>query len=195
MIRILDYVKKNKFYFLKFLLLIIAILYGINHYNPILKNYIFFFIETQILYRKSPPMYSDVDFKNTEPNKVCAYMNPLNLNTNSYSRSQYFDYSCSSLAIVDNKTDYSIQYLATGNVFNIDTVLLHVNFLNKDQKYETLLEIKPYIALLLNKTTGQITPFSISKKLMTFKDFDALLNNNTHVRVVFTNDDLTIYIN
>jgi hypothetical protein len=187
--------QKNRYIFLKVFLLIIFLIASIYVYNPLVKNHLFNFIETHILYREIPPVYNDSTFRDTEPNQVCSYMNEMGLNTNSYSRSDYFEFSCSSVSLVDNKTNYSIQYLTTGKVFNVSTLILNIKFLNYDNKDFAISQFKNYLNLLINKVSGEDMSDIINEKLKTHQNFQIYLKNDIYLRLVFTEEDLTIYIN
>ncbi len=50
-----------------------------------------------------PPIYNEKDFKNTEPNKVCQYMEFYNLYSNPYKRKTYLEYECKSLNKISEK--------------------------------------------------------------------------------------------
>lgn len=191
----IKYKKKNNYCTLKFLTLALIILGILYIYNPLFKDYLFTFIEKNILYRDIPPVYNNTTFKETEPNKVCSYLNDFNLNTNSYSRSQYFDFGCESNSLVSADTSYSVKYLATGKAFNVDTLMLHIKFINPSEQDLALQSSLIYLDHLIKSTTHADIPLVLEKAFFNKTNFQMNIKKDIHIRLVFTENDLSIYIN
>lgn len=187
--------KNNSYYTLKILLLFLITSGILYLYNPLFKDYLFTFIEKNILYREIPPVYNNSTFKETEPNEVCSYLNNFNLNTNSYSRSQYFDFSCESNSLVSSDTSYSVKYLATGKVFNIDTIMLHINFINPEKKEVALKDSFIYLDELIKTTSNTDIPLILENAFFNKTNFEMHIKKDIHIRLVFTENDLSIYLN
>lgn len=187
--------KNNSYYTLKTLLLFLITSGILYLYNPLFKDYLFTFIEKNILYREIPPIYNNSTFKSTEPNEVCSYLNNFNLNTNSYSRSQYFDFSCESNSLVSPDTSYSVKYLATGKVFNVDTIMLHINFIEQDKKELALKNSFIYLDELIKITSNNEIPIVLENAFFAKVNFEMHIKKDIHIRLVFTDEDLSIYLN
>lgn len=182
---------KTKILF-KFLILVIFIFAFIIYNSPKARENLFYLIETRIFYREIPPVYNDDDFKSMEPNKVCGFLNNLKLNANSYSRNHYFDFACESPTLVSANSSWNIQYVVTGKVFNASSIVLRIDFLKINEKYDNVKEMMPFVSVLFNKMTGNDVPDVIRLSILSMEPNNLKLSNNVSVKVVPAEESISL---
>lgn len=95
-----------------------------------------------------PPKYTNNSFKHTDPNKVCNYLSDYELRAGSYKRKTYTEYFCKTINKVSVKSNFSNQFFAYGDKYNINKMELHFKIFKSNSKkevYEKLLEEINYI--------------------------------------------------
>lgn len=187
--------KKKKSPLLKLLISISVLILVVFYNNPRVKEHLFYFIETNIFYKEIPPVYTDINFKKTEPNKICAIMVKEKLIPTSYSRHRYFDFSCETGILVSPKSEWSIQYLATGKIFNIDTVVLRMNVIKKQSQHDSAVEFLKYTEIFLNKIGGYSLPEIAKRNIMGMNSFDLKLDENLNIKYYIAENDIYLLIN
>lgn len=174
-----------------FNLLVIVTFYN----NPRVKENIFYFIETNVFYREIPPVYNNTNFKMTEPNKICSIMTKNRLISSSYSRSQYFEFSCETGILISEETDWSIQYVATGKIFNVNTVILKMKIMKDNKKYDSAKIFFNYTHKLLSGLGIYSLPPIVKQNIVSLTDFSMKLDNNINMRYYVIEDEVTLIIN
>ena len=160
--------------------------------SPKARENLFYLIETRVFYREIPPVYNDDDFKSMEPNKVCGFLNNLKLNANSYSRNHYFDFACESPTLVSANSSWNIQYVVTGKVFNASSIVLRIDFLKINEKYDNVKEMMPFVSVLFNKMTGNDVPDVIRLSILSMEPNNLKLSNNVSVKVVPAEESISL---
>lgn len=176
---------------ISFILLILVTFYN----NPKVKENIFYFIETNVFYREIPPVYTNQNFKNTEPNSICSIMTKDKLITNSYSRSKYFNFSCETGILVSSNSDWSLQYLATGKIFNIETVVLKMKIIKPDNKYDSAIEFFNYTDNFLMGLGIYNVPQLVKQNILGLKDFHLKLDKNITMKYYTTENEIILILN
>lgn len=174
---------KTKILF-KFLILVIFIFAFIIYHSPKARENLFYLIETRIFYRQIPPVYNDDNFKSMEPNKVCNFLNKLQLNGSSYSRNHYFDFACESPTLVSSDSSWNIQYVVAGKIFNASSIVLRMDFLKINEKYDNVKEMMPFVNQLFQKMTGNDAPDVIKLSILSMEPINLKLSNDVSVKVL-----------
>jgi hypothetical protein len=174
---------KTKILF-KFLILVIFIFAFIIYHSPKARENLFYLIETRIFYRQIPPVYNDDNFKSMEPNKVCNFLNKLQLNGSSYARNHYFDFACESPTLVSSDSSWNIQYVVAGKIFNASSIVLRMDFLKINEKYDNVKEMMPFVNQLFQKMTGNDVPDVIKLSILSMEPINLKLSNDVSVKVL-----------
>jgi len=182
---------KTKLLF-KFLILVIFVFAFIIYNSPKARENLFYLIETRIFYRQIPPIYNDDNFKSMEPNKVCGFLNKLQLNADSYSRNHYFDFACESPTLVASDSSWNIQYVVAGKIFNASSMVLRMDFLKINEKYDNVKEMMPFVSQLFQKMTGNDVPDVIRISILSMEPINLKLSNDVSVKVLPTAESISL---
>lgn len=190
-------IKTTQIFFRKHALLklIIALMLGgylIFHNSPKMRDMIFYFIETQIFYREIPPVYNKENFKTMEPNGVCNTLADIKLNASSYARSHNFEFACESVTLVSPDSSWNIKYLVAGKIFNADTIVLKMEFLNEAQKYDSVKEMIPFVDHLFADLGYGNMPEKFRQGLYSLTDETVELSNNVSVKLIASKDSISL---
>jgi hypothetical protein len=175
--------------------LIIFIIFGFAftlYSSPKARENLFYLIETKIFYRQIPPIYNDDDFKSMEPNKVCGFLNSLQLNGNSYSRSHYFDFACESPILVSSDSSWNIQYVVSGKLFNASSIVLKMDLLKTNGNYDNIKEMIPFVSELFKKVTSSEVPDVIKMSILSLEPINLKLSDEVSVRVIASNESVSL---
>lgn len=187
--------KKTNLPFLKLLISLFFLIMVVFYNNPRVKEHLFYFIETNIFYREIPPVYNNINFKNTEPNKICSLMTKEKLISNSYSRNKYFDFACETGILVSADSRWNIQYLATGKLFNIDTIILKMHLIKKENRFDSSVIFLEYAEKLLNNVGKHQLPENAKQNIIGLNNFDLKLDKNQSLKYYISEDELILIVN
>lgn len=183
----------------RFLLIIIIFVlifsYGLFQTNKSIRENIFYFIETNIFYIDIPPVYTDKSFKTMEPNKVCGLLNNASIIGGAYSRSKYFDFACESNTLVAADSSWSIQFIGTGKLFNLDTLVLRMDFLknnNNNDKVKVMAEFVNHLFIGLGY--GKM-PERLNNNLFTLNNSDYTISDDIKVKILHTDESISLILN
>lgn len=182
---------KTKILF-KFLIFVIFVFAFTIYNSPKARENLFYLVETKIFYRQIPPVYNDDDFKSMEPNKVCGFLNSLQLTGNSYSRNHYFDFACESQILVSADSSWNIQYVVSGKLFNASSIVLKIDFLKTEAKYDNVKEMIPFVDQLFKKMTGNGIPDVVKLSILSMEPNDLKLSNDISVKVLPAQESISL---
>jgi len=187
---ITDFFKKHALF-----KLIIALILGsflIFQNSPKIRENIFYFIETHIFYRDIPPIYDKDSFKSMEPNSVCQSMKDDRLITSSYIRNHNFDFSCESITLVAADSSWNIQFLVSGKLFNANTIILKMEFLKEEEKYDNVKEMIPFVEHLFSELGYGKMPETFRQGLYSLNNEDTKLDDNVSVKLVSSSESISL---
>lgn len=187
--------KKTSWSFIKLLISLFFLILVVFYNNPKVKEHLFYFIETNIFYREIPPVYTNVNFKNTEPNKICSLLNKEKLIATSYSRNKYFDFACETGILVSPDSNWNIQYLATGKIFNIDTLILKMHLIKKEKRFDSSVIFLEYVEKFLNSVGNHQLPENAKQNIIGLNNFDLKLDKNQNLKYYISEDELILILN
>lgn len=187
--------KKNNTSFIKLLISLFVLVIVFFYNNPRVKEHLFYFIETNVFYREIPPVYTNVNFKNVEPNKICSLMVQDKLISTSYSRHKYFNFSCETGILVSPSSNWNIQYLATGKIFNIDTVVLKMHIIKKENIYDSSVEFYDYAEKFIQRIGDYSFPEIAKQNIIGLNNFDLKIDKNINLKYYVSENDIILIIN
>lgn len=188
-----DIFKKN--HMLKLILSFIVLVFVTLYNNPRVKENLFYLIETKVFYREIPPVYTNKNFKNVEPNKICSILNKDKLISNSYARSKYFEFSCETGILVSPDSSWSIQYMATGKIFNIETTILKMKMIKPQNKFDIAKDFFTYTEKLFHGLGIYNMPLIAKQNILSLKDFSLKLDKNVSMNYYISDDEIILILN
>ncbi len=182
----------NKHFLVISIMLIIAFFYTYFKNDKEFRESIFYLIETNIFYREIPPVYNNYNFKTMEPNKVCDMLSNVSVVGSSYSRSKYFEFACESNTLVSSDSSWSIQYIVTGKLFNVDNIVLKMEFLKKEKKYDSVKEMINFVDSLFLALGYDKVPDNLKHSIINLNNDTIVLKNETKVKLIDSDESVTL---
>lgn len=138
-----------------------------------------------------PPIYSNKNFKNKDPNTVCQYLKNHNLNAGSYKRQTYFEYECRSLNRISPQSTFSNQYFVSGDKYHVKKIKLIFKII-KNNDLEYLNRLKIQMEELFNELEIPFFTDEEFKELIETNNFIKNYENNIYFSFNRNNNEILV---